>query len=68
MWERAKLEEIEELSKRKETQLYLKTGQLKRGFQQRTSFYKNKNGDLIGDSGGVLKIRAEYFSELLNTP
>jgi hypothetical protein len=56
MWERAKLEEIDELSKRKETrQLCLKTGQLKKGFQPRTSFCKNKNGDLIRDNKGVLK-------------
>jgi hypothetical protein len=56
MWERAKLEEIDELSKRKETrQLCLKTGQLKKRFQPRTSFCKNKNGDLIHDNKGVLK-------------
>jgi hypothetical protein len=37
MWEMAKLEEVEKLSKRKETrQLYLKTGQLKKGFQPST--------------------------------
>jgi hypothetical protein len=61
-----KLEEIEELPKRKETQqFYLKTGQLKKGFQPRTSFCKNKNGDLIGDNEGVLKRWAEYFRELL---
>jgi hypothetical protein len=61
MWEKAKLEE---LSKRKETrQLYLKTGQPKKGFQPRTSFCKNKNEDFIGDNEGVLKRWAEYFRE-----
>ena len=43
-WEQEKLEEIEDLAQRHEIrQLYQKTGQLKKGFQPRTSMCKNKN-------------------------
>jgi hypothetical protein len=61
--------EKEELLKGKETlQLYLKTGQLKKEFQPRTLFCKNKNADLTGDNEGTLKRWAEYFRELLIHP
>ena len=48
-WEQEKLEEIEDLAKRQETRLlYKKTGQLKKGFEPRTSMCKNKKGELLG--------------------
>ena len=49
-WEQEKLEEIEDLAKRQEIrQLYQKTGQLKKGFQPRTSMCKNKK--IVGRRG-----------------
>ena len=48
-WEHEKLEETEDLAKRQEIrQLYQKTGQLKKGFQPRTSMCKNKKEELLG--------------------
>jgi len=48
-WEQEKLEEIEDLAKRREIrQLYQKMRQLKKEFQPRTSVCKNKKGELLG--------------------
>jgi hypothetical protein len=69
MFERANLENIEELAQEKKIrQLYMKTGLMKKGYQPRTTFCKDKRGDLIGDSEGIVKRWAEYFEELLNKP
>jgi len=44
-----KLEEID-LAKRQEIrQFYQKTGELKKGFEPRTSMCKNKKGELLGE-------------------
>ena len=67
-WEQEKLEEIEDLAKRQEIrQLYKKTGQLKKGFQPRTSMCKNKKGELLGGEEEFRKRWIEHFKELLNT-
>jgi len=67
-WEQEKLEEIEDLAKRQEIgQLYQKTGQLKKGFQPRTSMYKNKKAELLGGEEEIRKRWMEHFKELLNT-
>jgi len=48
-WEQEKLDEFEDLEKRQEIRLfYQKTGQLKKGFEPRTSMCKNKKGELLG--------------------
>jgi hypothetical protein len=41
---------------------------MKKGYQPRTTFCKDKAGDLIGDREGNVKRWAEYFEELLNIP
>jgi hypothetical protein len=41
---------------------------MKKGYQPRTIFCKDKGGDLIGDREGIVKRWAEYFEELLNIP
>jgi hypothetical protein len=54
MFKKANLENIEELAQKKEIrQLYMKTGLMKKGYQPRTTIYKDKGGDLIGDREGL---------------
>jgi len=43
-----------------------KAKSIKRGFQPRAEFIKDKDGNLIGDREGIVNRWAEYFSELLN--
>jgi len=67
-WEQEKLEEIEDLAQRQEIrQLYQKTGQLKKGFQLRTSMCKNKKGELLGGEEEIQKRWMEHFKEVSNT-
>jgi hypothetical protein len=69
MFEKANLENTEELAQKKEIrQLYMKTGLMKKGYQPRMTFCKDKTGDLIEDREGIAKRWAEYFEELLNIP
>jgi hypothetical protein len=66
---KANLENTEELAQKKEIrQLYMKTGLMKKGYQQRTTFCKDKGGDLIVNREGIVKRWAEYFEEVLNIP
>ena len=44
-----------------------KNGQLKKGFQPRTSMCKNKKGELLGGEEEIRKRWMEHFKELLNT-
>jgi hypothetical protein len=41
---------------------------MKKGYQPRTTFCKDKGGDLIRDREGIAKRWVEYFEELLNIP
>ena len=66
-WEQEKLKEIEDLGQRHEIrQVHQKMGQLKKGFQPRTSMCKNRKGELLGEEE-IQKRWMEHFKELLNT-
>lgn len=68
-WEKAKLLEIEELSRNKDVRgMYMKIKDEKNGFQARPHMCENKQGELIAESSRVLERWAEYFEELLNKP
>jgi hypothetical protein len=61
------LEEIEENYKNNQIRnLYQGIKKEKRGFQVKTVFYKNKNGEIIGGEQEGLDRWVEYFEELLN--
>ena len=45
---------------------YERTRDLKRGFQPRAVFFKDKNGNFVSDKNKMLQRWQEYFYELLN--
>jgi Reverse transcriptase (RNA-dependent DNA polymerase) len=61
------LGEIESLHDRNESRkFYRSIGNVKKGFQPRTSMCKRKNGELVCDLNGILERWREHFDELLN--
>jgi hypothetical protein len=46
--------------------LYRGINKCKRGYQPRSNFVKDDNGDLLADSHNILNILKNYFSQLLN--
>lgn len=66
-FERNWIAEMEEQNKNKEIRkFYLGVKDVRKGFQPRTVFCKDKQGNLIGGKDGILDRWTEYFSELLN--
>jgi hypothetical protein len=58
---------MEKLSENKETRkLFIEVNTIKKGFQPRTNYCKDKDGNLIGNLDGILDCWAEQFEELLN--
>ena len=66
-YERKRIEELDEMKDRNEVRkFYERTRDLKRGFQPRAVFFKDKNGNFVSDKNKILKRWQEYFYELLN--
>ena len=66
-WEKKKVEEIQDLARRKETRkMYSKISEEKKGFQARTSMCNDKEGNLMVEGMRVVERWAEHFEELLN--
>ena len=58
---------MEEKYKRKEIRNFYKdVRHIKKGYTNRVTHYKNKEGELIGEEEGIIKRWKEYFEELLN--
>lgn len=66
-WAKEKLEQIEEMQNKKEVRaMFQGTREIKKGFQPRSSFCKDKAGCMIGDEKGIMERWVEYFEDLLN--
>jgi hypothetical protein len=66
-FDQQKLLEIENLrSKNDVRKFYEAVRTAKRGFQPRTTMCRDKNGDLVCNSSGILNRWKEHFNELLN--
>lgn len=65
--EKKRLVDMEEMYDKKEVRnFYTRAREMKRGFQPRTSFCRDRDGNLVGDVDGVMKRWVEYFETLLN--
>ena len=66
-WEKAKLDQIEEMQSKKEIRaMFRGIKEIKKGFQPRTIYCKDKKGCMVGDENGIMERWAEYFEDLLN--
>jgi hypothetical protein len=66
-YEKSKMEEMEErMENRDMREFYKRISSVKKGFQPKIGFCKDKNGTLIGDKEDMKRRWVEYFSQLLN--
>jgi hypothetical protein len=64
---KGKINELESNSKNKSIRdLYRGINEFKRGYQPRSIFVKDENGDQLADSNTILNRWKSYFSQILN--